>query len=227
MRIGRRTLAMLLTLLLTIGVFAGLTLPASAADGTWELVTDYSSLDTSAVYVIAGNIKGGTTWYALKSSEVTSAANLACGSTLTIANNKITSTVADTDKWKVESTGTSGVYYIKSNQGTYYLQNDGATGSTVTTKSGTDANNQWRIHYAQTSGSSTVTGLYNVGKTRELGCYNSTTWRCYASSNYSNLAGAEVVLYKYVAGTTTTSTLSVSSVADVVITETPYGGLWL
>jgi len=166
------------------------------AEDQWVLVEDYSTLSTTDTYVIAGNIKGGSTWYALKNSQVTTATNLPCGSTLTISNKKITSTVASTDTWVLETTATDGVYYIKSTAGAYYLQNAGATGSKIASKSSTDNENQWRIHYAQGTEANTVTGLYNVGKSRELGCYNATTWRCYASTNYANLAGAEVVLYK-------------------------------
>ena len=186
----RLLLVMFLTLTVSVNVWG--------AD-TWELVTDYTNLSTSDVYVIAGNIKGGSTWYALKNNQVESALNLPCGSTLTIKNNQITSTITDNDTWVVETTSTSGVYYIKSTKGAYYLQNADATGSKIDTKSSTDKQNQWRIHYAQTSDGNTVTGLYNIGVSRELGCFNSSTWRCYTTTNYSNLAGAEVCLYRKVA----------------------------
>ena len=191
-----------------------LTLTVSTAWGadTWELVTDYTNLSTSDVYVIAGNIKGGDTWYALKNNQVTSASNLPCGSTLTISNQKITSSITENDTWVVEATSTAGVYYIKSTKGAYYLQNDGATGSKITSKSSTDKQNQWRIHYAQTSGEYTVTGLYNVGVSRELGCYNSTTWRCYTTSNYANLEDAEVCLYRKVASCSNQVTITKASV---------------
>ena len=194
-----------LTVLLTMGIGQ-----AWGAD-TWELVTDYTNLSTSDVYVIAGNIKGGSTWYALKNNQVTSASNLPCGSTLTIKNNQITSTITDNDTWVVETTSTAGVYYIKSTKGAYYLQNAGATGSKITSKSSIDKQNQWRIHYAQTSGGNTVTGLYNVGVSRELGCYNSTTWRCYTTSNYANLKDAEVCLYRKVASCSNQVTITKAS----------------
>lgn len=194
-----------LTVLLTMGIGQ-----AWGAD-TWELVTDYTNLSTSDVYVIAGNIKGGSTWYALKNNQVTSASNLLCGSTLTIKNNQITSTITDNDTWVVETTSTAGVYYIKSTKGAYYLQNAGATGSKITSKSSTDKQNQWRIHYAQTSGGNTVTGLYNVGVSRELGCYNSTTWRCYTTSNYANLKDAKVCLYRKVASCSNQVTITKAS----------------
>lgn len=196
----------ILTFLFTIGVGQ-----MWGAD-TWELVTDYTNLSTSDVYVIAGNIKGGSTWYALKNNQVTSASNLPCGSTLTIKNNQITSTITENDTWVVEATSTAGVYYIKSTKGAYYLQNAGATGSKITSKSSTDQQNQWRIHYEQTSGSNTVTGLYNVGVSRELGCYNSTTWRCYTTSNYANLKDAEVCLYRKVASCSNQVTITKASV---------------
>lgn len=197
--------------LLTVIAFIGIS-QIYGAD-TWEKVTDYSALSTSDTYVIAGNIKGGSTWYSLKNNQVTSNTNLPVGSTLTISNNKITSTISADETWVLESTSTSGVFYIKSTKGAYYLQNDGNTGSKITSKSSTDGENKWRIHYAQTSNNKTVTGLYNVGKSRELGCYNSSNWRCYTSTNYGNLDGAEVCLYRKVTASCTYK-LSLSKVVS-------------
>lgn len=176
---------------------------------TWELVTDYSSLSTSDTYVIAGNIKGGSTWYSLKNNQVTSNTNLPVGSALTISNNKITSTISNDETWLIETTSTSGVYYIKSTQGSYYLQNESNTGSKITSKNSTDGQNQWRIHYQSSNSNNTVTGLYNVGVSRELACYSTANWRCYASANYNNVSGAEVVLYKKVLASV--SNLSIST----------------
>ena len=195
-------------------------------DVTWELVTDYSTLSTSDTYVIAGNIKGGTTWYSLKNNKVVTAANLACGQTLTISGTKITSTITEDDTWKLESTGTTGVWYIKSTQGSFYLQNTGATKSTINAKNTTnDSYNQWKIHYEDTyiqkkdGATFTVTGLYNVGLERELACYSSsssTDWRCYLPANYSNIAGAEVVLYKKITTHTLTYSATNGSIGGVL-----------
>ena len=172
------------------------------AEDTWEKVTDYSTLSTSDTYVIAGNVKGGSTWYSLKNNQKTSNTNLPHGSTLTIVNNKITSTVSADETWVLEATDTEGVYYIKSTKGTWYLHNTGNVGSRINSKSSTDTDNQWRIHYEDSKTSSgtinTATALYNVGRSRMLAAYNTSDWRCYQNSNYSNINGAEVVLFKKV-----------------------------
>ena len=170
-------------------------------DPTYEyvLVEDYSSLSTSDTYVIAGNIKGGDTWYSLKNNQVTTAGYLPIGNTLTISNKKITSTITSDETWMLESvTNQTDQFYIKSTKGSYYLQNAGAVKSTITTKSQTDNNNKWKIHYKDTNSNTnkSATGLYNVGVSRELACYSSSNWRCYTQSDYGNIDGAEVVLYK-------------------------------
>ena len=190
--------SLLKSTLLLCALIAGST--SAWADVTWEKVTDYSSLSTSDTYVIAGNIKGGTTWYSLKNNQVTSATNLPHGSTLTIADNKITSTVSDNETWVLEATGTDGQFYIKSTKGAYYLQNTGSTGSIINSKNSTDNNNKWTIHTLKSNSQNTysVTGLFNIGQSRSLTAYNTSDWRCYTSQNYANVSGAEVVLFKRV-----------------------------
>lgn len=205
------------------------------AKDTWEKVTDYSTLSTSDTYVIAGNVKGGTTWYSLKNNQKTSNTNLPHGSTLTIANNKITSTISADETWVLESTGTAGIYYIKSTKGTLYLQNTGATGSKITSKSSTDTDNQWKIHYTDSKTSSgntySATALYNVGRSRMLAAYNTSDWRCYQNSNYSNIDGAEVVLFKKVVipdveitAESNNTSLGTVSLDGVTITASPTSG---
>ena len=171
----------------------------------WVLVEDYSKLSTSDVYVIACNYSNGTTWYSLKNNQVSTAANLAYNSTLTISNKKITSTVSADETWVIETTTTTGEYYIKSTKGTYYLQNRGDTKSLITSKSSTDNQNIWKIHYQdsytdKSSNTYTVTGLYNKGASRMLAIYDSNpkTWRAYGNTNYKNIDGDEVVFYKRV-----------------------------
>ena len=171
----------------------------------WVLVEDYSKLSTSDVYVIACNYSNGTTWYSLKNNQVSTAANLAYNSTLTISNKKITSTVSADETWVIETTTTTGEYYIKSTKGTYYLQNRSDTKSLITSKSSTDNQNIWKIHYQdsytdKSSNTYTVTGLYNKGASRMLAIYDSNpkTWRAYGNTNYKNIDGDEVVFYKRV-----------------------------
>ena len=181
----------------------------------WVLVEDYSTINTSDVYVIACNCEDGN-WYSLKNNQVTSKAYLAIGSTLTINNKKITSTVSSDETWQIETTSTTGQYYIKSTKGSYYLQNAGETKSFIKSKHSTDNNNRWLIHETKNATISskeyTVTGLYNVGQNRMLasflGSNNSVDWRCYTSGNYNNISNEEVVFYKRVEITPHTLTFS-------------------
>lgn len=209
----------------------------------WVLVTNYSTLSTSDTYVIAGNVKGGSDWYSLKNNEVKGTAQyLPYQQLLTIADGKITSTVTDNETWVIETTGTSGEYYIKSTKGSYYLQNAKNTKSLITAKSGTDNQNKWKIHYEDSytdtkDNTYTVTGLYNIGASRMCALYKSTSstptinFRCYANSNYSNVDGAEVVFFKRVpvspavfgAGKTMISFSDASNALDLTTANLPSG----
>ena len=177
----------------------------------WVKVTDYSNLSTDDTYVIAGNGEpNGTVWYSLKNNQVETATNLLCyEELLSITDNRITRVVSDDETWKLEKVaGEDDVYYIKSTKkGGYYLRNDGAVQSLITTKNTSqDKYNQWKIHYKQSyvkneTTTYTVTGLYNVGRNRELAVYKTSSnldWRCYGPSNYQSLNGEEVVLYRKV-----------------------------
>ena len=214
---------LLTRMLLLVALLVGSTSVWGTDVITWEKVTNYSSLSTSDTYVIAGNNNAGTTWYSLKNNQVSSKSNLPYNSVLTIVDNKITSTVSSDETWTIEATGTTGVYYIKSTKGSYYLQNDGATKSKIDSKSNTDENNCWKIHYQDSYTDTknityTVTGLYLVkGDGRELAVYKGTSggsdtydFRCYASDNYKNIDKCEIVLFKKVV----TSSYNITTVAN-------------
>jgi hypothetical protein len=196
----------------------------------WVLVTDYSSLSTDDVYVIAGNnSSGGTTWYSLKNNQVTTAAYLSVGSTLTINNNKITSNVSSDETWTLEETSTTGEYCIKSTKGNYYLVAQNGTKSFIKAK--TNSNNDiWKIHQTESYNNYTVTGLYNKGQSRVLAVYNGSNgndWRCYASANYSNIDGEEVVLFKRVvaaSGEATTVTIDALGITNTDIASSTEAG---
>lgn len=181
----------------------------------WVKVTDYSNLSTNDTYVIAGNgAPNGTVWYSLRNEKTSYNYNttpkkpsIPVGEILTISNGMITSTVHDYETWKLELVSEeTDVYYIKSTQGNYYLHNVGDVWSFIDTKHATDGNNQWKIHFEQSfekdpSTIYKVTGLYNVGKKRELAVYKTSTdldWRCYGPSNYKSIKDEEVVLYRKV-----------------------------
>jgi hypothetical protein len=192
----------------------------------WELVTDYTTLSTSDTYVIAGNhTPNGTVWRSLKNNLLTTADYLPVGSVLTITNNRITSTVSDNETWVLESTGTTGVYYIKSTKGSNYLQNNNSTKSLINSKPGSsnDANRQWRIHYSDSGEKDgivyTVTGLYNVGNNRMLTVYDGSpiSWHAETRSYYNYIQDQEVVLFRKV----TTANASISS-AEYATFSSPY-----
>ena len=195
---------------------------------TWEKVTNYSSLSTTDTYVIAGNYQGGSTWYSLKNNQVSTAAYLSTGSTLTISDNKITSTISGDETWVLEATETAGQFYIKSTKGNYYLQNASNTKSTIKSKSSTDNENIWKIHYEDTytpknsSTTYTVTGLYNIAASRTLAFYggNNNDWRCYANTNYSNFDGAEVVLFKRVVTDSSSPSINATNPAKLAYNAT-------
>lgn len=196
----------LVLLLLSMAGFAPLWAQETVV---WELVTDYSNLSTSDTYVIAGSgISGGkTTWYSLKNNEVKSA-TLPIGSTLTIADNKITSEISDNETWVLERvTGEDDVFYIKSTKGNdLYLEATSTTSSYIRSKQDNNYN-KWKIHYADSytnnNNTRTVTGLYlpYVNNGREMAVFDNGSiheWRSYGPSNYNNVDKEEVVLYRKV-----------------------------
>ena len=186
---------------------------AQESNVAWVKVTDYSSLSTDDTYVIAGNgissIGHGTVFCSLKNNQVLSADYLSIGSVIATYPNQnvytfddlIMNTFDDDDTWKLERTKTSGVYYIKSTKGNYYLQNTGTVKSMIKSKHSTDKYNQWRIHFEAINGEDVVTGLYNIGVERELALIHTDSkddWRCYGPSGYDDFEGVEVVLYRKV-----------------------------
>lgn len=196
----------LVLLLLSIAGFAPLWAQETVV---WELVTDYSNLSTSDTYVIAGSgiSSGKTTWYSLKNNEVKSA-TLPIGSTLTIADNKITSEISDNETWVLERvTGEDDVFYIKSTKGNdLYLEATSTTSSYIRSKQDNNYN-KWKIHYADSytnnNNTRTVTGLYlpYVNNGREMAVFDNGSiheWRSYGPSNYNNVDKEEVVLYRKV-----------------------------
>ena len=192
-----------LVLVLTIGVGN-----AWGADQTYTLVSDLSTL-TSSDKVLIVSSDGSSNYYALKNNQVTSAANLG-ETSVTISSNTITADLDADYTWYLEYKDNETIggssyrrYYIKSTKGTYYLQNAGATGSIINSKSATELQNVWVIGYTgsasiKVSGVTSiyyVTGLYNRGNSRML-AHVSSDWRCYASTNWNNLSNRVVQIYK-------------------------------
>lgn len=189
----------------------------ATAQEVWELVTDYSNLSTDDTYVIAGNhMENKNTWLTLRNKRITysNRTELPIGSILTISNNRITSFISNDETWKLEPTDENGVFYIKSTAGDYYLHAYSSTPGYIDYKrNGEDSYSKWRIHYeGRKEGTShVVTGLYNIGRSRMLAVFisssNELSWRSYGSNNYNNISGEEVVLFRK----KTTESASISS----------------
>lgn len=173
----------------------------------WELVTDYDNLSTTDTYVIAGNTTDHLyEWWTLKNNRVTTAAPLSCGDILSISDNKITRSVSAEETWLLETTGKDDVYYIKSTKGNYYLQYSDGINSLITAPPSKDVNRQWKIHvedtYIGNTKNHTVIGLFlsEITPNREFAIFEnnvgSLSWRSYASGNYNNISGEEVVLFR-------------------------------
>ena len=181
----------------------------------WEMVTDYTSLNVADTFVIAGcdDVKPISGWHTLKNNEVSTEDNLSIGSTITIANNQITSPISEDETWLLERTSTDGAYYIKSTKsGNYYLQYSSSTKCLISsTKPKKDENRRWRIHFNDTDFDNvySVTGLFNVGANRTLAIFSdvdyNVDWRCYGRQNYRNIPYEEVVLFRKVVSSSISS----------------------
>lgn len=200
-RVNMLKLVSVFALLLTIGVGN-----AWGANQTYTLVSqsNLSSLSsTDKVLIVSSN--GSSSYFAANNAEKTSVGNLS-ETSVTITSNTITADLDADYTWYLEFKSNQTIngnsyptFYIKSTKGTYYLQNAGGTGCFVTSKDATDNNNVWAVgyqgSYTNKNGTYYVTGLYNMGQTRMLAHYSSD-WRCYASTNYSNVDGRVVQIYK-------------------------------
>ena len=156
---------------------------------TWNEIA-LGSLGTSDIFVIVGN--NGSN-YAMTNDNGTGSAPAA--SAVTIANNKITSTVADNLKWKISGNATDGY--------TFY-----PNGSTTTWLYCTNTNNGVRVgtNDNKTFKPDNDGYLQNVGVSRFVGVYNSADWRCYTGHNSqtgANIQNQTFAFYKATAGPST------------------------
>lgn len=156
--------------------------PTPSGDGRWEL-TALSNLTASDIFVIVCN-NGNN--YALSNDNGTGSAPTA--TPVTIAEDKITSTVADNLKWKISGNATDGY--------TFY-----PNGSTTTWLYCTNSNNGVRVG-ANTAKTFTVDHGYlkHAGTSRYVGVYNSQDWRCYTAYTAANIENQTFSFYKYAEG---------------------------
>lgn len=151
------------------------------SDEQWVL-TNLADLTANDVFVIVGN--NGST-YAMSNNNGTS--NPPAAVAVTVENEAITSTVAETIQWNISGNANDGY--------TFY-----PNGSTTT----------WLYCYNNNNGLRVGTGddktfvmnsnyLYNSGQGRYIGIYQSSNWRSYTSIN-TNIQGQTFAFYKKVTG---------------------------
>lgn len=152
---------------------------AWAAD-TWEETT-LAGLTSSDVFVIVGTNSSGS--YAMTNNNGTSSAPGA--SEVTIADGKITSTVADNMKWNISGNAEDGYVFYPNGDSEKWLY---CTNTNNGVRVGTNSNKTFKI---------TDSYPYNTATSRYVGIYNSQDWRCYTSIN-SNISNQSFTFYKKV-----------------------------
>lgn len=146
--------------------------------GSW-VQTDLADLTANDVFVIVGN-NGAT--YAMSNDKGASNPPLAVA--VTIANNEITSSVADNLRWNISGNATDGYTFYPNGTTTKWLYC-------------TNTNNGVRVG-DNTNKTFVVDGGYlkHSGTSRYVGIYNSQDWRCYTSTS-SNIGDQTFAFYKY------------------------------
>ena len=152
-----------------------------AGESGW-IETAIGNLGASDVFVIVGN--NGST-YAMTNNNGTSSAPSV--SSVTIANSKITSSVADNMKWNISGNSTDGYTFYPNGDSENWLY---CTNANNGVRVGTNANKAFTISSGY---------LYNSGTSRYVGIYNSQDWRCYTGTG-TNINDQTFAFYKYSAG---------------------------
>lgn len=174
---------LLQSLLLLCGLIVG---SVAWADEAWEEVS-LSNLTTSDIFVIVGT--SGSESLAMTNDNGTSSAPAA--SSVTIADGKITSTVADNIKWNISGNATDGyTFYPNGVTDKWLYCNNTNNGIRVGT------NNAKTFKLDESSGY-----LVHIGTSRYIGIYNNNDWRCYGNTT-TNIKGQTFKFYKSVAGST-------------------------
>ena len=185
---------LLRTMLLLFALVAGSS-SVWAAD-KW-VKTGPADLQTGDVVVLVDLTSGK----AMSNNNGTSSAPSAVE--VTVEEDEITSTVESTIQWTVTASGTGDERTYQLSTGESYLYvtatNNGVrvgSGERNTFKIATGGDNDgYYLNNTATEGTKTVT--------RYIGCYNSSSWRCYTSIN-SNIKANNNAFFKKVAGSTPT-----------------------
>ena len=144
--------------------------------------TDLASIKATDVVVIVDE-KGN---YAMSNNNGTS--NPPAGVVLTIANNKITSEVADNLKWNIVADGGNYTIYPNGTTETWLY----CTNTNKGVRVGTNANKVFTFE---------STHLKHTATSRYLGVYTTIPdWRCYTSSTEPNIKDTKTAFYVYTEG---------------------------
>ena len=169
--------------------------------------TDLASIAAGDIFVIVGN-NGDN--YAMSNDKAASAAPTAVK--VTVANDKITSNVADNIKWTLTVSDNKYVFH--------------PNGSTTEWLYCTNTNNGVRVGNNSNDTFEVKDGyLYHSGTSRYVGIYQSQDWRCYTSIN-ANITGQSFTFYKYFGNggatpTTETYSVTVSETTNGTVVATP------
>ena len=156
---------------------------APASEVHWVL-TNLADLTENDVFVIVGN--NGEN-YAMKNTDASNTGPAAIS--VTVSGNELSGTVPDNIRWNISGNATDGYIFYPN-------------GSTTTWLYCTNNNNGLRIGSGNTDYNTfeiKASYIYNTGRGRYVGIYNSTDWRSYTSSG-GNIANQTFAFYKKVTG---------------------------
>ena len=169
----------------------------NAGDESWVL-TDLADLTEDDVFVIVGD-NGDT--YAMSNDKGTTGAPTAVS--VTVENDKITSTVADNIKWNISGDATNGYTFYPDGETETWLY---CTNTNNGVRVGTNENNTFTVNEDY---------LFNTATSRYIGIYSDNSvakdWRCYTTIN-SNITGQTFAFYKKVTGDVTVPSITASNV---------------
>lgn len=142
--------------------------------------TALDKLTSDDVFVIVGN--NGET-FALSNDNGTSSGPSAVD--VTVADGKLSGTIADNIKWNISGNSTDGYTFYPNGSTTTWLY---CTNTNNGVRVGTNEDKTFEIDNDY---------LHHKGTERYVGIYNSQDWRCYTSIN-SNITGQSFAFYKQV-----------------------------
>lgn len=152
-----------------------------AGESGW-IETAIGDLGASDVFVIVGN--NGSTYAMTNDNKASSAPG---ASSVTIADSKITSDVADNIKWNISGNATDGYTFYPNGDSESWLY---CTNTNNGVRVGTNTNKTFAIDGGY---------LKHSGTSRYVGIYNSQDWRCYTGTD-GNIKNQTFKFYKYSAG---------------------------